>query len=56
MKWYLVVDAIGKNRTDGALVRLTTLLHKGENEEQADQRMQRFALSIANIQTQYIPD
>ena len=56
VKWYLVVDAIGKNRTDGALVRLTTLLHKGESEVQGDERMQRFARSIANIQMQYIPD
>jgi exosortase D (VPLPA-CTERM-specific) len=41
-KWYLFLDAIAKNRTDGALVRLTTPLDPGEPEQQADKRLQGF--------------
>ena len=31
-KWYLLTDAITKNRTDGALIRLTTPIYRNENE------------------------
>ena len=34
-KWYLFADAIIKNRTDGALVRLVTPLRSGESEDAA---------------------
>ena len=41
-KWYLLYDAITKNRSDGALVRLTTALRPGELERDADARLQQF--------------
>ncbi len=41
-KLYLLRDAIFKNRTDGALVRLTTPVLPGENESDADKRLQQF--------------
>ena len=41
-KWYLLYDAITKNRSDGALVRLTTALRPGELEQDADARLQQF--------------
>jgi exosortase D (VPLPA-CTERM-specific) len=41
-KWYLFEDAILRNRTDGALVRLTTPVGDGESERQADERLQAF--------------
>jgi len=41
-KWYLLADSIVKNRTDGALVRLTTQISLGESEQSADQRLQSF--------------
>ena len=41
-KFYLLTDAIVKNRTDGALVRLTTQVSPSETEHDADQRLQRF--------------
>ncbi|MEM9743738.1 MAG: VPLPA-CTERM-specific exosortase XrtD [Pseudomonadota bacterium] len=40
MKWYLLIDAIVRNRTDGALVRLTTPLLEGESDGDADARLQ----------------
>jgi exosortase D (VPLPA-CTERM-specific) len=40
-KWYLLADSIVKNRSDGALVRLTTEI-KSESEESADRRLRSF--------------
>jgi exosortase D (VPLPA-CTERM-specific) len=41
-KWYLLSDAILKNRTDGALVRLMTVVAPGELESDADARLRQF--------------
>jgi EpsI family protein len=41
-KWYLFADAITKNRTDGALVRVTTPIARGEGEKEPDTRLQDF--------------
>lgn len=45
-KWYLLVDAIFKNRTDGSLVRVVTPVLPHEPIQQADARLQQF-LSVA---------
>ncbi len=42
LKWHMLSDALFKNRNDGALIRLTTLLKPGEDEVIADQRLQSF--------------
>lgn len=42
MKWYLLVDSVRRNRTDGALVRTVTGVLPNEAPEKADQRLQRF--------------
>ena len=41
-KWYLLEDAVLQNRTDGALVRLTTPVGRSESEHEADERLQAF--------------
>ena len=41
-KAYLLADAVFQNRTDGALVRLTTPIYPGETESDADKRLQGF--------------
>ena len=41
-KLYLFADAILQNRTDGALVRLTTPIEPSESERDADKRLQAF--------------
>jgi exosortase D (VPLPA-CTERM-specific) len=41
-KWYLLSDAITKNRSDGALVRLMTTISPSELERDADDRLQSF--------------
>jgi exosortase D (VPLPA-CTERM-specific) len=54
-KWYLFADAITKNRTDGALVRLTTPLYRGESERAADERLQAFIQVLEPRLKDYLP-
>ena len=54
-KWYLFTDALLKNRTDGALVRLTTPIGAAENERDADRRLQSFIRELEPRLTQYLP-
>lgn len=56
VKWYLMVDAITRNRTDGALVRLTTTVNPNENLSEGDSRLTAFAaLAVPQLHS-YIPD
>jgi len=54
-KFYLLLDAIVKNRTDGALVRLTTQVLPGEVERDADQRLQTFMQDAVPRLSEYLP-
>src|SRR5262249_5917023 len=54
-KWYLLTDAIFKNRTDGALVRLITQVLPGEAEADADQRLLAFMREVVPALTAYLP-
>ncbi len=56
VKWYLFWDALTKNRTDGALVRLTTLVALGEDIQSADHRLSDFAQQVSGTLSQYVPD
>ncbi len=42
VKWYIFQDGLTMNRTDGALVRLTTFIPDGGDIAAADQRLQDF--------------
>lgn len=55
VKWFLFWDALTKNRTDGALVRLTTLVRPGEDVEKADARLRDFTLAVAGRLGDYVP-
>jgi len=55
MKWYLLIDAIIKNRTDGALVRFTTNLDVNETENIADKRIIEIINSVYPVLESYIP-
>ena len=55
VKWYLFWDALTMNRTDGALVRLTTLAPKGEDIADADGRLQDFLKASLPELDKYIP-
>jgi EpsI family protein len=54
-KWYLLADAIVENRTDGALVRLTTPLYSSEVEQSADQRLRSFIQELQPRLGGYLP-
>jgi exosortase D (VPLPA-CTERM-specific) len=56
VKWYLLWDAIQINRTDGALVRLTTPITAGTRVEVADQRLQEFLRAAYPELDPYIPN
>ena len=54
-KWYLLSDAITKNRSDGALVRLITTVLPGELERDADSRLQSFIRDLLPGLSGYLP-
>ena len=54
-KWYLLSDAITKNRSDGALVRLITPVLPGELERDADNRLQSFMRDLLPGLSGYLP-
>jgi EpsI family protein len=56
VKWYLFWDALTRSRTDGALVRLITVLPPGGDEGTADHRLTELAGRIAPTLTRYVPD
>jgi len=56
IKWYLFWDALTMNRTDGALVRLTTFAPKGEDIAYADRRLQDFLEASLPELNKYIPE
>jgi len=54
-KFYLVADSMRMNRSDGALVRITTPMYSGETAEAAQQRVLPFAGDVAPLLDSYIP-
>lgn len=56
MKWYLFKDALLLNRTDGALVRITTAVAKNEDIQTADTRLQAFAKQVTPLLPKFIPN
>jgi len=56
VKWYLLVDAVTRNRTDGALVRLVTPLAAGADPAEADALLAGFIRTIEPNLHGYIPN
>lgn len=54
-KFYLVADSIRMNRTDGALVQLTTHMTDGESPDAAQVRVMRLGSQLAPMLDRYIP-
>jgi len=54
-KWYIFRDSLLMNRTDGALVRVITVLPEGSDVEAADQRLQEFIRVAAPRLGYHIP-
>jgi exosortase D (VPLPA-CTERM-specific) len=56
LKMYLFWDAMSRGRTDGALVRIASLVGPGETENVVDQRLLRFVSTIEPELARYVPD
>jgi exosortase D (VPLPA-CTERM-specific) len=56
VKWYLFQDALTRNRTDGALVRVITPLAEGEDAQAGDARLAEFTQDVAPLLAKYVPD
>ena len=56
VKWYLFWDSMTRNRTDGALVRLTAFVLPGQDVAVADERLVEFANTVFPYLSDYIPD
>lgn len=56
VKLFLLWDAISRQRTDGALVRLASLVGPGESEASVDQRLEEFAAEIGDELNRFVPD
>ena len=55
VKWYLLIDAITRHRTDGALVRVIVPIPLGTSETDADHEVQSFIAQVAPQLEHYIP-
>lgn len=54
-KWWLLVDGVKTGRTDGALVRLTTLIDPQETEAAAEERLMSMMYEIQDPLDRFIP-
>ena len=55
VKLYNLWDAIFRNRSDGAMVRLVTMIDPAESEEAADARLTEFANESVRLLDDYLP-
>jgi exosortase D (VPLPA-CTERM-specific) len=55
VKWFVFWDALTKNRTDGALVRLTIPIGPGKDVATLEGTLQKFARDISDILPSFVP-
>lgn len=56
VKWFIFWDALTRNRSDGAMVRLVTPLLSGEDMNHADARLSSFVREVAPLLERYVPN
>ena len=56
MKWYLLQDAIFKNRTDGALVRFTADVNVNNTEIEAENQIRELINLVYPVLNNYVPN
>ena len=54
-KYWIMIDSIRNGRTDGALVRLTTVILPGEPEEAAEKRLMDILRETSGVIPKFIP-
>ena len=55
VKWYLLVDALFRHRTDGALVRLVVPISAGMTAADADRELRGFAAAVSPRLIRFVP-
>jgi len=55
LKFYVFLDALTKQRTDGALVRIITPVYEFEEPEKAEARLQDFTRQLVPVLGEFIP-
>ncbi|WDP90538.1 MAG: VPLPA-CTERM-specific exosortase XrtD [Desulfobacter sp.] len=55
MKWFNFWDALTRQRTDGALVRVIVPVGQGESAEAAEKRLQGFLRAVVPVLDEYLP-
>ena len=56
VKFFLFWDSLTRHRADGALVRLSSSVHPGENEASVDERLQAMVGLVTPLLARYVPD
>jgi exosortase D (VPLPA-CTERM-specific) len=56
VKFFLFWDSLTRHRADGALVRLVSTVHPGEEEASADGRLQAMVGLVTPLLSRYVPD
>ena len=56
VKYYLFWDALTRQRTDGALVRLTAPIPQGYAESEVDRQLTQLAMEVSPLLGRYIPN
>ena len=56
VKWFIFWDALTRNRTDGALIRLVAPVMPGEDVAVADNRIQKFIQEVSSKLSDFVPD
>lgn len=56
VKWYIFWDALTRNRTDGALIRLTVPVPPGMELAEADKRLAAFVRTVGPLLPKYVPE
>jgi EpsI family protein len=55
-KYYLIADAVRMNRTDGALVRFSTVMLPGENIRRSRARTLSLAREVSGVLSRFVPN
>lgn len=55
-KWYIFWDSLTRNRSDGALVRLTMEYSDPDKADAAEEQLQKFVKNLVPLLPQYIPE
>jgi EpsI family protein len=56
VKWYILCDAITRNRSDGAMVRVLAPLPLSGNEAQVERDLTQFAGALSGQLSRYVPN